>query len=212
MKIYKNVRYTKPIELIFLLISTMAILFGILILSDKTMSVTIVHVLVALIVAGIYFIMLKKKYIVKTVDFKLSTDRLEWNTNRIEFRNIDSYKIHWMKGAGIKFKLKNGEVKRLSANSNFCNAEKFVALCQEMDSKLSKFNNNQITRKASFYETKQGFYFAATMTVLLFIGFIVKMFRDDDFSAGNILLVTVLLGAMWSGVRYVKKKSREIDS
>ena len=110
-----------------------------------------------------------------------------------------------MKGAGIKFKLKNGKTLRISSNDNFCNSEQFVNLCHNIDSKLSKYNNGQIERKKSFFESKQGYYFAVIMSVLFVIGTIYKSFIDEKFNFGNFALILVSLGIVWSGVKWKRK-------
>ena len=110
-----------------------------------------------------------------------------------------------MKGAGIKFKLKNGKTLRLSSNDSFCNSEKFVRLCENLDSKLSNYNNNQIIRKYTFFESKQSYYFAVIITILIVIITIFKLFTNDDFNIGNIALMLVTLVIIWSGVKWKRK-------
>lgn len=202
---YKNVEHTKPLELIFLWFSSVLIFIGLLkgikILSNNS-TITFFS---ALVIGIIYFILLKKKLIRKT-DFKITSSKLEFEKTKIEFDLIKEYKIRWMRGAELKFNLKNGETIRLSSNDTICNSDKFVRLCQEIDSKLSKYNKNSIVRKKAFLETKYGYYFAIFMTVLFVIITIYKFVIKDDINYMNILLIIVTLGTIWSGVKWTIKR------
>lgn len=203
MQLHENVKYTKTLELVLLLISTILIFLGLVF----ALSQLIVDLKSSLLLAGVltisYVILIIKKFIVKTSDFKLTNKRLEWDKNTIEFTDIKYYKIHWIKGAGIKFKLKSGKVIRLSCNDSFCDSEQFVTLCHEIDSKLEKFED--VLRKKTFLETKLGFYFAVGITVLVLIVFLFKLVVKGEFNAGNLGLVLVSLATVWSGVLWYKK-------
>ncbi|WP_040756523.1 hypothetical protein, partial [Winogradskyella psychrotolerans] len=205
MRKYENVEYTNQFELLFLLGSTVAVFSGIIFVLNRIISLGLLKGILAFVLAGIYFYLLKKKFIVKVSDFELTSNQLEWNNKNVDFKNLEYYKIHWMKGAGIKFKLKNGKTVRLSSNDNFCNSEKFVNLCHNIDSKLLKYNNGQIERKKSFFESKQGYYFAVIMSILFVIGTIYKSFTDEKFNFGNFALILVSLGMVWSGVKWKRK-------
>jgi len=201
---HKNVEHTKPIELFCLWFSSVLIFIGLLkgikILSnDSTIAF-----LTALVISIIYFFILKKRLIRKT-DFKISSNKIEFENTKIDFDSIKEYKLRWMRGAEIKFNLKNGEIVRLSSNDNFCNSEKFEGLCREIDLKLSRFNKASIVRKKSFFETKYGYYFAILMTIII-IGTIYKFVIKDDFNSTNTLLIIVTLGVIWSGVKWNKKR------
>lgn len=205
MRKLENVEYSKPFELLFLLASTIAMFSGIIFLSNRIMNFGLIKGLLAFVIAGSYFLIIKKKFIIKISDFELTSHELEWNNNSVDFKNIESYKIHWLKGAGIKFKLKNGKVIRISSNDNFCDSEKFINLCRQIDSKLLGFNNNQILRKKSFFETKQGYYFAIIMTIFVVIITIIKIFSENKLIIGNIALIFVVLGIISSAVMWKKE-------
>ena len=111
-----------------------------------------------------------------------------------------------MKGAGIKFKFKNGKTLRISSNDNFCNSEDFVSLCHNIDTKLLKFNNGEIERKKSFFESKKGYYYAIIMTILVVAITFYKLSTDGKFNFTNIALILVTLTTIWSSVRYKRKK------
>lgn len=205
MRKFEKVEYTNQIELLLLLVSTVALFSGTIFVLNRIISFGLIKGVLAFFVAGIYFIIIKKKWIVKKSDFILTSNRLDWNNESLDFNNLVYYKIHWIKGAGIKFKLKNGNSIRISSNDHFCNSEKFVNLCREIDSKLLKYNNGLVVRKKSYFETKQGYYFAILLTILFFIGTIYKLFTDEKFSFGDIVLILASLGIVWSGVRWKRK-------
>ncbi|MET2985640.1 hypothetical protein [Aureibaculum conchae] len=205
MRKFENVEYTKPFELLLLFTSTLLVFSGMLFLLNRIMDFGLIKGILALVIAGLFFYIFKKKFIVKISDFELTSNRLEWNNKSVDFKNLEYYKIHWMKGAGIKFKLKNGKKLRISSNDNFCNSEQFVSLCQNIDSKLLTYNNGQIIRKKSFFESKQGYYFTVIMSVLFIIGTIFKSITDEKFNFGNITLIFVSLAIVWSGVKWKRK-------
>ena len=205
MRKYKNVEYTNPFELLFLLGSTLAIFSAIIIVLNRVMSFGLIKGILAFVLAGIYFYILKKKFIVKISDFELKSNQLEWDNKNVNFNDLEYYKIHWIKGAGIKFKFKNGNTLRISSNDNFCNSEQFVNLCQNIDSKLLKYNKGQIERKRSFFESKQGYYFAVIMSIFCVIGTIYKSLTDKKINIENFALILVSLGIIWSGVKWKRK-------
>ena len=205
MRKYKNVEYTNPFELLFLLGSTLAIFSAIIIVLNRVMSFGLIKGILAFVLAGIYFYILKKKFIVKISDFELKSNQLEWDNKNVNFNDLEYYKIHWIKGAGIKFKFKNGKTLRISSNDNFCNSEQFVNLCQNIDSKLLKYNKGQIERKRSFFESKQGYYFAVIISILCVIGTIYKSLTDKKINIENFTLILVSLGIIWNGVKWKRK-------
>lgn len=205
MRKYKNVEYTNPFELLFLLGSTVAIFSVIIFVLNRVMSFGLIKGILAFVLAGIYFYILKKKFIVKISDFELKSNQLEWDNKNVNFNDLEYYKIHWIKGAGIKFKFKNGNTLRISSNDNFCNSEQFVNLCQNIDSKLLKYNKGKIERKRSFFESKQGYYFAVIMSILCVIGTIYKSLTDKKINIENFALILVSLGIIWSGVKWKRK-------
>ncbi|WP_370227502.1 hypothetical protein [Mesoflavibacter sp.] len=205
MRKYKNVEYTNPFKLLFLLSSTVAIFSVIVFVLNRVMSFGLLKGILAFVLAGIYFYILKKNFIVKISDFELKSNQLEWDNKNVNFNDLEYYKIHWIKGAGIKFKFKNGNTLRISSNDNFCNSEQFVNLCQNIDSKLLKYNKGQIERKRSFFESKQGYYFAVIMSILCVIGTIYKSLTDKKINIENFALILVSLGIIWSGVKRKRK-------
>jgi hypothetical protein len=205
MRKFENVEYTRPFELLLLFALTILVFSGMIFLLNRILDFGLIKGILALVVAGIFFYIFKNKFIVKVSDFELTLNKLEWNKKSVDFKNLEYYKIHWMLGAGIKFKLKNGKTLRISSNDNFCNSEQFVNLCHNIDSKLLKFNNGQIIRKKSFFETKLGYYFAVIMTILFVIGTVYKLFTDEKINIQNFALILVSLRIIWSGVKWKRK-------
>ena len=205
MRKFKNVEYTNPFELLFLLVSTIAVFSGILYLLNRILDFGLVKGILAIIIAGIYFFFYKKNFLVKVSDFELSSNKLEWNNKSIDFKNLEYYKIHWLKGAGIKFKLKNGKTLRISSNDNFCDSKKFVNLCHKIDSKLLNFNEGQIVKKNSFFETKKGYNFAITITSLAVLVILYRLLTKGEFKIGSLGLILISLATIWSAVKWKKK-------
>jgi len=205
MRKFEKVKYAKPFELLFLMISTITLFIGIIIIFNKISSIGFPRYIVALSFAIIYFLLIKKYFIIKESDFELTKNQLKWENKTIDFANIDYYKIHWLKGAGIKFKLKDGKVIRISSNENFCDTEKFVDLCHKIENNLSQFNENSIVRKQSFFETRNGYYFAIVMSCVAFFAIVCKFFTKDEVNIASLGLILISLGTIWSGVKWKRK-------
>ena len=205
MRKFEKVKYTKPFELFFLIVSTITLFIGTIFILNRLISTGFLKFILALSIAVIYFLLIKIYFIVKETDFELTENQLKWDNESIEFENIEYYKIHWLKGAGIKFKLKNGKVVRLSSNENFCDSEKFVNLCHTIDNNLRKFNDNKILRKNSFFETKNGYYFAIIMSFLVVLAIVFKVITKGELNIGNLGIILFSLGTIWSGVTWKRK-------
>ncbi|WP_299624343.1 hypothetical protein [uncultured Tenacibaculum sp.] len=202
MRKFEKVECTKPLVLLFMLMSTLGVLGVTLFILIKEIGGGLDKVLIALVVSAIYYFLFKKNFSVSKIDFNLSKDRLEWEDNVVAFKDLKYYKIHWMKGAGIKFKFKNGKVLRISSNNNFCNAENFVDLCVKIDKNLKTNYKEEVTKKKTFFETKYGYYFAVTLTIFVVVILIVGLFNGREFDLGKIGVITVSLATVWSGVRW----------
>ena len=205
MRKFEKVKYTKPFELLFLMVSTITLFIGTIFILNRLISIGYLKFILALSIAVIYFLLIKIYFIVKETDFELTENQLKWDNKSIEFENIEYYKIHWLKGAGIKFKLKNGKVVRITSNENFCDSEKFVNLCHKIETNLKKFNDNKILQKYSFFETKNGYYFAIIMSFLVVLVVVFKVFTKDELNIGSLGLILFSLGTIWSGVKWKRK-------
>jgi len=177
---FKKIKFTKPIELLFLVVSTVVVFFGSLFLIKDLIESGLLKLILGLTISIVYFFLVKNYFIIKEMDFVLTNNQLKWGKEFIDFENIEYYKFHWQNGAGIKFKLKNGKVVRLSANESFCNADNFVMMSSKIDLKLKRFRP-EIIRKYSFFETKKGFYFAIIMSILSLLTLFFKLFSEGEF-------------------------------
>ena len=87
----------------------------------------------------------------------------------------------------------------------FCDSEKFVNFCHKIETNLKKFNDNKILRKHSFFETKNGYYFAIIMSFLVVFVVVFKVFTKDELNIGSLGLILFSLGTIWSGVKWKRK-------
>jgi len=207
MRYYKNVAYTKKIQLFFLLISTVAIWITTLIILEKLFHIEFLSLIIPFVSSTFFYIWAKKKIIFKS-DFKLTHKKLEWDNEELDFNKVQSYKIHWIQGADINFKLKNGKHIKISANDNFCDAKEFVGLCRDIDHLLQEKYSNKITRKNTFYETRYGYYFTVIMTILVIFLTIYKIIMNQEISSQKLYLIIFSLGIVWSGVRWKSSKNK----
>lgn len=205
MQKFEKVKYTKPFELLLLMVSTITLFIGVIFILNRIIGVAYLKFILSLAIASTYFILFKKNFIIKETDFELTENQLKWEDINIEFENIEYYTIHWVKGAGIKFKLKDGKIIRISSNENFCDSAKFVNLCRKIETNLIKFNHNKILRKHSFFETKNGYYFAILMSFLAVMAIIFKIFTKDELNIGSLGLILFSIGTIWSGVTWKRK-------
>ncbi len=181
-----------------MLFSTILVFYGIIKISNQFSTDSIIKLIIALLVSGLYFLA-AKKFVVKSTDFRLTSSRLEWDNEMVDFENVESYKIHWLKGAGLKMILIDGTMKRLSSNSNFCNSAKFVELMQELDNVLIKNNNGKIERKYSLFETKFGLYLAVAFTVIFIAIIVYSLLDGKEINASSFVLSILGLTTIWSG-------------
>ncbi|WMI68235.1 hypothetical protein [Mangrovimonas sp. YM274] len=199
MRKYEKVKYTKPTELLVLLFPTAFVFYFTIKILNEFLNGSTLKLVIGLLVSIIYFVAIKK-LIIKSTDFKLTSNRLEWNNEKIEFENVESYKIHWSKGAGLKLTLTNGTTKRLSSNSNFCNSDKFVELMRDLDKALVSHNKGKIKRQDSIMETKFGLYLAIVLTTIIVVVTAYSLIENRKINLSNISLITVCLVTIWSGV------------
>ena len=199
MRKYEKVKHTKPTELLVLLFSTVLIFYVVVKTLNEFSNDSLLKLIIALLVSVIYFLTFKK-LIVKSTDFKLTSNRLEWNNEKIDFENVESYKIHWLKGAGIKLTLNDGTIKRLSSNSNFCNSDKFIELTKDLDNVLTSYNNGKIRRQDSLMEMKFGLYLAIVLTAIVITITAYYLIVDRKINLSNLSLLIAGLVTIWSGV------------
>ena len=178
MRNYKNVNYTKPIELFGLLFSSMILFYVALIISKGFLSSAFTIFLFSIGISLIYFFIIKK-HIIKSADFKLTSNKLEWSNKSVEF--------------------KNGQTKRLSSNSTFCNSETFVELIHELDNILMKYNNGKIIRRDSLAETKFGTYLIIFFSFLIGVLLIHSLWTDKEMNLASWSLIITAWITLLSG-------------
>ncbi len=120
----------------------------------------------------------------------------------VVFSDISKYKIHRMRGAGLKLRMKNGKIFRLSSNDNFCDSYEFIRFVNAFENKV--INYPEIRKVKTFGETKFGLYFAISLTFLVGIAIIFKKINGEDIEFVRLAIVLVVLTSMWSGIEIKK--------
>ena len=188
---YKKVETTNQNEFILLMISVFVILVGLIKLLVFFRINNSLTLLCSFALIAIYFYILKRKLVRKS-DFRIFEDRFEYAQKRIPFDTINEYKIHWLKGAGLKIKLNNGETIRINSNDHFCKAHKFVQFCMDLDDTLENYKDGRIVRKKSIFETKYGDYYWFTISYLSVIGLISSFYRDDTINLMTAIIIAIV--------------------
>jgi hypothetical protein len=127
-KEFYDVEHTRPISIFLLFLSLLSIFFSSTILLMLFLS-KLISVIFSLFLTVISFFFLRKKIVLKS-NFILFDDKLKINESTINFNDIKSFKLHFIKGAGLKLNLKNGKSIYYSSNDNFCNSEIFINFCK----------------------------------------------------------------------------------
>ena len=202
-KVYKNVKHSNPISLFALLITSIILIFIATRIINHYVIKGVNSFIISIVLSILYFF-IGLKYIIKKTDFRVYSDRVEYNDKKIYFNNVKSYKIHWIKGVHLKMKLKNGKVIRISSNSNFYNAKPFVSFCKNLNHKLEKTDG--VVKQKPFFESKYGYYLTITLTLLV-IGIIVyELFTGFNIKKIKLALMLVGLSGIWSQVNYKRNK------
>lgn len=197
---YKNVEHSRPIELLFLFLSTIIILFVVLYLLHFFGLHPFIKTIISLIFASAYYLTFKKR-IIKISNFKIGSKWLEINNDRIHYESIESYEIHWMKGADIKIKIKKGKIIRLSSNDWICDTDKFIYMCNDLDKQLIGYNNGDIVKKKTFLDTKTGYYIVLITTIVLISTIIFAFITGKEIRFMPIMIAILALSTLWSGIR-----------
>jgi predicted membrane metal-binding protein len=195
-----NAQLTNPWRLLFLAISSVGI-FIVAYLILKIFVPSLFGLISSILVAIVYFIFLKKRLIQKN-KLGISKTQIFLKNEQIAFKDIEKYKIHRMRGAGLKIKIKKGKMIRLSSNDNFCDSDEFVRFVNDFENQVSEIP--EIRKVKSFGESRFGLYFAITSTVL-FVGVIIyKRIINEEFEYSNLGTMLVALSTMWSGIEIKK--------
>jgi uncharacterized membrane protein len=201
-KVFEDVKYHNALKLFLLFMSTILLLFLSTIIINKFVISGIISFLISIILSAVYFYKIYKQ-LVKNDVFLVFVDRFEFNEKIIYFDTIKSYKIHWLKGAGLKIICKNGKTLRISANSNLYNSDTFVKFCEELDKRLSKLDT--IERQKTFFETKYGYYFSLSATTIVVGILIYETFTGFQIKISTLVLMLICLSTIWSGMKYKRK-------
>jgi hypothetical protein len=201
-KEFNNVENTKPFVILMFLLA-LILIFCISIKLQLFFFTKIISILSSIIITVVSFFLLKKR-VVNVSSFVLYNDKIKCNNVLINFDEIKSFKTHFMKGAGLKLNLKNGDTIRFSSNDNFCNSDKFVDFCLKLNKKLSKFKDGVIIKKKPFVETKIWYYFLISMTILVVGIFIHSIITGKKLRTGTLGLMIAGLATLWSSYKVSK--------
>lgn len=197
--IYK-VNLTKPWQLLALGLSSIGVLALTFVVLQK-LELGLMSLVIAVLISIFYFYILKKRIILKK-EIGLSNNEILLSDQILKFEDISSYKIHRMRGAGLKLKLKDGKVYRLSSNGNFCKSDEFVRFVNDFESKV--IDKPKIKKIKTFGETKFGFYFAICSTLSFISVLIFKMVTGQNLELSKIGLILGSLSTLWSGINVRK--------
>ena len=201
MKVFTySVELTKPEKILVLIISSLGFLFLSIFLFDW-LQFGNVGIIVSIIIAIIYFILVRK-LLIKKVLLVIDKNKIIIDNKSIYLENIVQYKAHKMGGAGIFFKLQNGESIKLSANDNFCSADGLTDFIKQFEKIV--INQKGIQKVHSFGETKFGLFFSLSVTFLLILGIVYRLISGPNIQFSQLMLVVVALSILWSGIEIKK--------
>lgn len=199
LKTYK-VQLTKPWQLLTFMLSSIGIFFLANFIFQK-LDLELFGVVLSLLVSVIYFFVLRKG-LIHTNELYLGENEVFLGDISISFQNIVNYKTHGMKGAGLKLRMKDGKIIRLSSNDNFCNAGEFVRFVNDFERRVGRIP--EITKVKSFGETNWGLYLAIFSTALLIVVIFLPPYRGEHFEFSLIGMSLVSLTTLWSGIEIRK--------
>ena len=194
------VNLTSPWRILALLTSTIG-LFGLLLYPSQFILNGLIGAIIALTISIILFIVLKRKAVRQTT-IGLNKRDIVLSTKSISFKDIEYYKTHRIRGAGLKLKLMNGETIHLSSNENFCDSSEFIRFVNDFETTVSEIP--EIRKVNSFGETKFGLYFAIATTTFLGAGIAYQIFTETEIVPIKLSLIIVSLTTMWSGIEIKK--------
>lgn len=198
-KEFYDVEHTRPISIFLFFLFLFCIFFSSTILLMLFLS-KLISVIFSLFLTVISFFFLRKKIVLKS-NFILFDDKLKINDSTINFNDIKSFKLHFIKGAGLKLNLKNGKSIYYSSNDNFCNSEIFINFCKAVKKKLIKFDGGVIVNKKSFMQTKIAYHLLIFMTVLIFGIFIYSLITGKEMNLGTFGLIIASLSTLWASIK-----------
>jgi hypothetical protein len=194
------VNLTSPWRLLALLTSIIGF-FGLMLCTSQFILNGQIGGIIALTISIILFVVLKRKAVRQTT-IGLNKRDIVLPNKSISFKDIEYYKTHRMRGAGLKLKLMNGETVHLSSNANFCNSSEFIRFVNDFENTVSEIP--EIRKVYSFGETKFGLYFAIGTTTFLGVAIAYQLFTETEIIPTKIPMIIVALTAMWSGIEIKK--------
>ncbi len=198
-KEFLNVEHTNP-ALIFIFILFLCFIFFAIITFLMLFLSKLISIIFSLFIVVIFYFLFKKKLVLKS-NFILFDDKLKINNSIISFNEIKSFKIHFIKGAGLKLSLKNGKSIYCSSNDNFCNSDRFINFCKALRKKLIKFDGGVIINKKSFMQTKIAYYFLIFITISIFGIFIHSLTTGKELKIGTFGLMIASLSTLWASIK-----------
>lgn len=192
-----NTKLTRPWELLLLMIASV----GVFILTNycfQLFNAGLAGYLIALIPAALFFYFVLRKYLVRKTEIRLSKSEIMIADRCVKLEDIQSYKYHRMRGAGLKMKLKNGKNLRLSSNEYFCDSSEFVRFIYDFQKRIQDYPN--IMWKKTFFQTKTGYYIALVLSGLTIFTLLYQMIFGTGVNLSRDILLLVGFSGMWSGI------------
>lgn len=198
-----NVEHTETYKLLSLLLLTFIVfVFSFYILLFFKLDP--VFIVIPFIVTGIFFYSIKRRFITKS-KIIITTKWIDVDEKRIEYENILKYRIDWTNKIDVHIKMKNKKNIRLSSNDTFCNTDKFIGMCNDLEKQLNNYKKGAIEIEQTYLNTKLWYYFVIGLSVITVIAFIYGMIKRKDIPT-SFLIGLSSLGYLWSSVQYKKNK------
>ncbi len=206
MKKHLDVEYTKPLDLLILLVSSILILLVTIYIFKILIKQPIISILVGLLLTVIYFYRVRK-IIVKKSDFIIFKDKFEYqNKKTIYFENIKSFKINYISGASLRINFNNRQRLNISSNNNFCDSQNFEFFCKNLEQHLLEYKKTNIIKRSSFLETKVGYYFIVIITVITVSAILFSFFTEKKMNLVTFGMIISSFGTIW--IAFLKNKKK----
>lgn len=183
------------------------------VLAPKGKTPWTLPVLIAAFGIPLTIFLLNKKKIKKegsvTINDSNAEFKLEDSVSKIEYSEIQSFKIEHNIGTILNIKLKNGTRFKLEANSNFCDHFQFDEVCQLLKKSIRQFkssNNVPVIRKGA----KLGLTFALLVIVTsgLFGGAIYLFYQGGQLPV-SFYVALGIIATWWTS--YINAKRRQTE-
>jgi hypothetical protein len=204
MKTYKNVEYAIAVQLLLFLLSIIVVfIVTVIALLSMTNLNSLLIYLLGIMISFIYYVSIKSK-IIKTSDFIVTSENLEWNGKNIKFDQIESYKTYFLEGtARIKINLYDTSKIHLTSSKGYCNSDSFISLCKHLE---KRFKGSKIEKKKTFFESNFGYYTVIVLTIAYMIIPIHSLLTGKDFKFVSFMAGLGALGTLWAGIKINRTK------